>query len=199
VVDVVGHTRAGHIDYPSGITRNFETERNIRATGARLGVDMRFLAMTVVVLIALPYIVMRQNHWLPGERRYHGYPADLPTAIEVLKTEGDRAQKLHRLLDMAHVRLEAQDRIVEHLIGGEMTLAEAASQFSGMRTKEELQSLLEVCSCQTGQTDEERLCRHLLGLVKRRLTDFSGDDCCVMARLEEQMAAYVRSGMKLTP
>jgi hypothetical protein len=178
---------------------NFETGRNVRATGARLGVDMRFLAVTVVVLIALPYIVTRQNHWMPGERRYHGYPADLPTAIEVLKTEGERAQKLHRLLDVAQVRLEAQDRIVEHLIRGEMTLKEATSRFSGMRTKEELESLLEVCRrCQTGQTDEERLCQHILALVKRRLTDSSTDSSRVIARLEEQMAAYVRSGMKLT-
>jgi hypothetical protein len=158
---------------------------------------MRFAAMTVVVLIAVPYIIAKAS-WATGKRPSNDYPPDLTSSVRILETERERADKLERYKDRVFSQFRASDRIIKRLISGDMTFSDAIAHLCSLRTKEELEGLLARWRTEPGQTNEDAVSTMCLSLVRGQLAD-SQDGKTVMARLEQEKAAYLRSGERIIP
>jgi hypothetical protein len=85
-------------------------------------------------------------------------------------------------------RIQAKRTVVEDVIGGRMTLREAAAQFAELNAIcPTYMNLLR--QLHPGLSDEEVLCRNVMSFVATELSHWPDQAACVLARLEKELTS----------
>jgi hypothetical protein len=88
--------------------------------------------------------------------------------------------------------LREKDQVARAVIDGRLTLVEAAARFRAINASRPAN--LPVCLDQyPGKTDEERVCREVIGYVETRLPEQPGTSA-FLARLESELEAHLAAG-----
>jgi hypothetical protein len=108
--------------------------------------------------------------------------------------EEAREAELDRRLRVARQRIDAKWKVVRRLLGGELTLLEAAARFRDVNAEPA------DCPCQDSHlwpsaSPEERLCRQVIGWARAEARDDrSGAAGAVVDRLESELKALLARG-----
>jgi hypothetical protein len=103
-----------------------------------------------------------------------------------IEAEVRRAEELERRRHSLLWRLGEQRRIIGELAAGRCTLREAAGRFREMARQEPL-LLQTVTATYQGDSEEEVICRWVIGYVRVQLEDHPQEAAEVAARLEAEL------------
>ena len=151
-----------------------------------MSVGNRLLALVIVgslLLLAAPWLLA----WVvPMGLRVQ----DLPDLGQVLQQESERGARLDAERGPALRRIAALDRIVEDLIEGRLTLAEAGRRVRAGHD-DDAGFWVVVRQADQGASEEELLYRHLIHLAGDSLAEEPERGRVVRLRLEAELRAWL--------
>jgi hypothetical protein len=107
------------------------------------------------------------------------------------------AAELEKEDDVVMRRIAAKEGIIDDLIGGRISLMEAAAQFRALNAGR--RDYLEVIrSTYPGRTDDERICRNVIGFVESYVKS-DEDGCHLVYRLNAELRQLVDGGRLKLP
>jgi hypothetical protein len=106
--------------------------------------------------------------------------------ISKVLSQERRAEALRGQKEAIFTRAEARQQVIDELIAGRMTLKQAVARFGELNAMEPEQMTV-VRETFPGDSDEERLCRQVLGQVQVELQGRTSEADTILPRLEAEM------------